>query len=71
MEIAINWPAVLSSIGYSVLGLMIMIVAFVVVDLLTPSRLWNEIINKKNNALAILAAGFAIAVGLIVASAIH
>ncbi|MEK6550985.1 MAG: DUF350 domain-containing protein [Pseudomonadota bacterium] len=71
MEIAINWAAVLSSIGYSALGLMIMIVAFVVVDLLTPSRLWKEIIVKKNNALAILAAGFAIAVGLIVASAIH
>ena len=71
MEIVINWAAVLSSIGYSVLGLMIMIVAFVVVDLLTPSRLWKEIIVKKNNALAILAAGFAIAVGLIVASAIH
>jgi uncharacterized membrane protein YjfL (UPF0719 family) len=71
MEIAVNWPAVLSSVGYSVLGLAIMIVAFVIVDLLTPARLWNEIINKKNTALAILAAGFAIAVGLIVASAIH
>jgi len=71
MEIAINWAAVVSSIGYSVLGLTIMIVAFAIVDLLTPARLWNEIINKKNNALAILAAGFAIAVGLIVASAIH
>lgn len=71
MDTMINWGPVLSSIGYSVLGLTIMIIAFVIVDMFTPGKLWREIIDKKNSALAILAAGFAIAVGLIVASAIH
>lgn len=71
MNLAINWTPVLSSIGYSVLGLVLMILAFVIVDRLTPGKLWSEIIEKQNSALAILAAGFAIAVGIIVASAIH
>jgi uncharacterized membrane protein YjfL (UPF0719 family) len=71
MEMAINWAPILGSIGYSVLGVVIMIVTFVIVDLLTPGELWKEIIDKQNTALAVLAAGFAIAVGIIVASAIH
>jgi putative membrane protein len=66
-----NWAPVLSSVGYAALGVIVMVVAFAVVDLLTPGKLWNEILNKKNTAVAILAAGFAIAVAIIVASAIH
>jgi len=71
VEITINWAGVLGSIGYSLLGLAIMIVSFVIIDLLVPATLWKEIITRKNNALAILAAGVAIAIGLIIASAIH
>lgn len=71
MTWTMNWTPMLSSIGYSVLGLVIMIVAFVIVDKFSPGELWREIIDKQNTALAILAAGFAIAVGIIVASAIH
>jgi uncharacterized membrane protein YjfL (UPF0719 family) len=66
-----NWTPVLSSIGYAVLGIVIMVVAFVAVDKLTPAALWKEIIDKQNSALAILAAGVAVAIGLIIASAIH
>jgi len=60
-----------ASLGYSGLGIFIFIVAFVLVDLLTPGKLWQEIIEKKNNAVAILAGAVALSIGLIVAAAIH
>lgn len=66
-----NWTPVLNTVGYSLLGLALMVGAFVLVDRFTPGQLWKEIIDKQNSALAILAAGFAIAVGIIIASAIH
>jgi len=66
-----NWNPVLSSIGYSVLGLLILCVGFWAVDKITPGHIWDEIIHKQNVALAVLAAGFAVALGLIIASAIH
>ena len=44
---------------------------FVIVDKLTPYDLWDEIIEKKNVALAIVVGAMCIAIGLIVAAAIH
>ena len=38
---------------------------------LTPYQLWNQIIEEKNVALAIVVGSIAIAIGLIVAAAIH
>jgi uncharacterized membrane protein YjfL (UPF0719 family) len=65
-----HWQPVLDSILYAFLGVAILFVAFAIIDLLTPGRLWQELLEKQNQALAIVAAGVAIAVGLIVASAI-
>jgi uncharacterized membrane protein YjfL (UPF0719 family) len=47
------------------------ILAFVIIDLLTPGKLWDEIGVKKNTAAAILMGSVAIALGIIVAAAIH
>ena len=44
---------------------------FVVIDKLTPYHLWTEIVDKKNVALAIVLGAMCIAVGLIVAAAVH
>jgi putative membrane protein len=62
---------VLATVLYAGLGVLMLVLAFVIVDLLTPGKLWQEILEKQNRALAILASGFAIAVAIIVASAIH
>lgn len=62
---------VLTSGVYALLGVALFIVAFVVIDLLTPGKLWDEIGVKKNTAAAILMGSVAIALGVIVAAAIH
>jgi uncharacterized membrane protein YjfL (UPF0719 family) len=59
------------SILYAVIGVLIFWIAFVIVDKVTPYRLWEEICEKKNMALAIVVGSMAIAIGLIVAAAIH
>jgi putative membrane protein len=66
-----NWLPMAQTLFYSVFGLVILCLGFYVVDKLTPGDMWDEIIQKHNVALAVLAAGFAIALGLIIASAIH
>jgi uncharacterized membrane protein YjfL (UPF0719 family) len=65
-------PAViLASVLYAVIGVMVLWVSFVVIDKLTPYRLWEEIVEKKNLALAVVVGAMFIAIGQIVAAAIH
>jgi len=62
---------ILGSILYAVLGIAVLGIFFVVLDKLTPYPLWTEIVDKKNVALAIVLGSMCIAVGLIVAAAVH
>lgn len=62
---------VLGSIIYAVIGVVILWLSFVVIDKLTPYKLWEEICEKKNLALAVVVGAMFIAIGQIVAAAIH
>jgi putative membrane protein len=62
---------VFGSVLYAVIGIVVLGVFFVIVDKLTPYHLWTEIVDKKNVALAIVLGAMCIAVGLIVAAAVH
>ena len=70
----IEWlkPAViLGSMLYALIGVVIFWICFVIVDKITPYNLWEEIVDKKNVALAIVVGATAIAIGLIVSAAVH
>lgn len=56
---------------FALIGVGVFWLCFVIVDKLTPYDLWGEIIEKKNVALAIVVGSMAIAIGLIVAAAVH
>ncbi|NIJ19194.1 uncharacterized membrane protein YjfL (UPF0719 family) [Sphingomonas naasensis] len=64
-------PAVLSTLLYSAIGIVVFVVGFVILDLLTPGKLWEEIEQKQNVAVAIFAGAVAIGLAIIVAAAIH
>lgn len=66
-----NWIALLNSIVYSTVGLIVFCVGFVIIDKLTPGNLWDELINKKNTALAIVAGLVSLGICVIIAAAIH
>jgi uncharacterized membrane protein YjfL (UPF0719 family) len=67
----INPNAIVNSLIYSLLGVAIFWIAFLILDKLTPYDLWGQIIREKNVALAVVVGALAIAIGLIVAAAIH
>jgi putative membrane protein len=70
----IEWlkpEVVFGSILYALIGVVIFWLCFVIVDKITPYHLWDEIVHKKNTALAIVVAAMAIAIGMIVAAAVH
>lgn len=62
---------VFNSAAFAGIGIVMFVAAFFIIDLLTPGKLWDEIAEKKNTAAAILMGSVAIALGVIVAAAIH
>jgi putative membrane protein len=62
---------VLATLMYAGLGVLVFIISFIVVDKLTPGELWKEIIEKQNQAVALLAGAAALGLSIIIAAAIH
>ena len=63
--------ALIGSIVYSVIGVILVIAAFVIIDKITPYDLWKELIENRNQPLATVVAAFVLAIAIIVAAAIH
>ena len=66
-----HFSNVWNALMFAALGLVIFIVAFALVDRLTPYHLWNEIVREKNVALAILVGAMSIGMCIIIAAAVH
>ena len=64
-------PLLLNSLLYAGVGIVVYENDNNILDLLTPGKLWEEINQKQNRAVATFAAGAAIGLGIIVAAAIH
>ena len=62
---------IVGSIMFALIGVAVFWITFVIIDKLTPYDLWGEIIEKKNVALAIVVGAMCIAIGMIVAAAVH
>ncbi|AKJ31558.1 DUF350 domain-containing protein [Caldimonas brevitalea] len=70
----IEWlkPSVFfGSMLYALIGVLVFWISFVVIDKLTPYDLWAEIVEKRNNALAIVVGAMCLGIAIIVAAAIH
>ncbi|MCK7502430.1 MAG: DUF350 domain-containing protein [Comamonadaceae bacterium] len=67
----INPKYIVNSLLFSVLGIVVFWVAFVVIDKLTPYDLWREIVKERNQPLATVVAAMCLGIALIVAAAIH
>lgn len=71
MSDLVNMYAVVGSIVYSFLGILILVISFVIIEKITILNLWKEISERQNMALAVMATGFMLAIAIIIASAIH
>ncbi|MBI4293242.1 MAG: DUF350 domain-containing protein [Betaproteobacteria bacterium] len=61
----------LSSLLYSVLGVAVFWISFLIIDKITPYRLWEQLVERQNVALAIVVGSMCLGIAIIVASAIH
>ena len=62
---------ILNALLYSVLGIVIFVVTFFIVDKLTPYALWKEIVEEKNVAMAIMIGAISLGMCVIIAAAVH
>jgi putative membrane protein len=63
--------AFFGSVLYALIGVLVFWISFVIIDKLTPYKLWEEIVEKQNRALALVVAAMALGISIIVAAAIH
>ena len=66
-----NPGVLLGSIVFAIAGVLIFWISFLVIDKLTPYNLWEEIVEKQNQALALVVAAMSLGICIIVAAAIH
>ena len=59
-----------AAIVYALLGIVIFVLSFVILDRLTPGSLWKEIIDEHNTALAVMMGAISIGISIIIAAAI-
>jgi uncharacterized membrane protein YjfL (UPF0719 family) len=59
------------SIVFALIGVAIFWLCFIIIDKITPYKLWEEIVEKQNIALGIVVAAMCLGISLIVAAAIH
>ena len=55
---------------YAALGILLFVLAFSIVNRMTPGTLWKELIEEHNTALAIVVGAMAIGISIIIAAAI-
>ncbi len=67
MDMTIIWNTLI----YAGIGIGLFIISFIILDLLTPGKLWEEIEQKQNTAVAIFAGSIALGIAIIVAASVH
>ena len=69
--LSFNWNVLVNSLVYTVIGVAIFWIAFLVIDKLTPYNLWKELVEERNVALAVVVGAMCLGIAVIVAAAIH
>lgn len=62
---------VVNALVFALVGIVIFVLAFLIIDKVTPYHLWKEIVQEHNTALAILVGAMSIGICIIIAAAVH
>ena len=62
---------VINAAVFALLGIVIFVLSFLILDKMTPYDLWKEIVEDKNLALAVLLGAMSIGMCIIIAAAVH
>lgn len=66
----INYHPLINSVIYSVVGFVMLGLGFYIYDKVTPWRMWKEIIDEHNIALAVIVGAMVLGISNIIAAAI-
>ena len=67
----VHLGALLNAVLFACMGLLLFAAAFGIVSRMFPFDIWKEIGENRNIAVATLLAGIAIAIALVISSAVH
>ncbi len=62
---------VLNALVFTVLGVLVFVIAVAILAKLAPFHVWKEIVEERNVAVAILAGAVALGLCWIIAAAMH
>lgn len=64
--------SVINSLMFAGIGIVSLIVAFIIIELVTPKHnLFREVFEKQNKAAALLVGFFLLSLAIIIAASIH
>lgn len=66
-----HWENLLGAVVYAVLGIVILMITWVIIDKATPRDLWGLIAEEKNIGVAVLVGLVLLGVAIIIAAAVH
>lgn len=67
----INWKILANVAAFALSGIIIFVIAAFVFEWITPFKMWKEIVDNKNVAVAITVGAAFLGIAIIVAAAIH
>lgn len=67
----LSMKPILNSIIFSILGILILLIGYFIIEKLTPENTWKEVAEKNNIAVAIVFGALIIGISMIISAAIH
>ncbi|WP_162126550.1 DUF350 domain-containing protein [Flavobacterium phycosphaerae] len=67
----LSMTPILNSVIFSILGIIILLLTYFLIEKITPENTWKEIVQKNNLAVAVVFAAFIIGISMIISAAIH
>ena len=71
MNMTVVGGYVVNALIFAFLGIFIFVIAFLILDKMTPYDLWKEVCEQRNMALAILLGAMSLGLCIIIAAAVH
>ena len=62
---------IVNSLVFSLLGIVILLISYFIIEKLTPENTWKELVQKNNIAVAIVLGALIIGMSMIISAAIH
>lgn len=62
---------VINSLVFSAVGIVILFIAYFIIEKITPENTWKKITQENNVAVAIVFAALIIGISMIISAAIH